>query len=119
MLYERITLLCKERGISKRKLSIECGMDPSAISKWKAATPNSDNLRKVADYFGVSVDWLTGASDERSAAPFYVKDDAATKSEKMLEKQRMLMESVAKLSEEQMDALIAVATQLKGTNPDG
>lgn len=35
-----------------------------SISKWKASTPKPERLQKLADYFGVSVDFLIGKADE-------------------------------------------------------
>lgn len=61
---ERLNSLCKEKGISKRKLEQDAGLGTGATSKWSKFMPNQTSLKKVADYFGVSVDYLLGDSDE-------------------------------------------------------
>lgn len=58
--YEKIKELTKEKGISVRELEKRLGYSNGYFSKWKTVSPNSDGLAKVADYFGVSVDFLLG-----------------------------------------------------------
>lgn len=56
--YERVQELSKKQGISVRELSDKLGIGPTTLYKWKTQIPKSDILVKVADYFGVSVDYL-------------------------------------------------------------
>lgn len=56
--YKRIEALRNERGISQGKLEKELGFSNGSISKWKNSTPTFDRLKKIADYFDVSVDYL-------------------------------------------------------------
>ena len=62
---ERLDALCADKGISKRTLEKEAGLSIGSTSKWKTNNPNQSSLQKVANYFGVSVDYLTGNSDEQ------------------------------------------------------
>lgn len=66
MLYERIQKLSKENHKSLSQVAIDLGMSDNAIYKWKSQTPNLISLNKVADYFGVSVDYLLGRTDYRT-----------------------------------------------------
>ena len=63
MIYEKIAALCKERGISISRLEKEVGIGNGTIGRWSISSPTVENLKKVADYFGVSVDSLL-AEDE-------------------------------------------------------
>lgn len=63
---ERIQELCKENGINPSKLEIELGFGKGTLYKWDKSSPNTDKLSKVADYFGVSVDYLLGKIDFRN-----------------------------------------------------
>lgn len=58
MIYERIEKLCKERGISVRKLEGECSLSNGSVAKWKTSSPSVESLGKVAQFFGVSIDEL-------------------------------------------------------------
>ena len=56
--YERVQELSKKQGISVRELGDKLAIGPTTLYKWKTQIPKSDILVKVADYFGVSVDYL-------------------------------------------------------------
>ena len=56
----RIKQLCSERKISMNRLEDELEFGKGYISKLGTSTPNTSNIKKIADYFGVSVDYLMG-----------------------------------------------------------
>lgn len=58
MLYERIQKICDSNGITVSKLEKDLSFSNSTIRKWKNSSPSVENLKKVADYFGVTVDEL-------------------------------------------------------------
>lgn len=59
MVYENVKRLCQERGISFFKLESECGIANGAIAKWaKNNNPAIQTAKKVADYFGITLDEL-------------------------------------------------------------
>jgi len=53
-----ITALCKGRNISVSKLEQSTGLSNGVIRKWGVSSPTVDNLKRVADFFGVTVDDL-------------------------------------------------------------
>lgn len=64
VLYQRIAALCKKNNISFSELAERVGFSESLIRKWRDSTsPSVDKVRKIAEYFGVSVDYLVGATD--------------------------------------------------------
>ena len=63
---DRINELCKERKISKRQLERDAGIGVGSSSKWKTFTPNNATMTKLANYFGVSISYLTGESEYRN-----------------------------------------------------
>lgn len=62
---ERIQLLCKENGTNPSSLESELGFGKGTMYKWNKVSPNTDRLSAVADYFGVSIDWLLGKTEFR------------------------------------------------------
>lgn len=60
MLIEKVKALCEERKTNITKVERECGLANATIRRWENASPTAENLSKVADYFGVSVDFLLG-----------------------------------------------------------
>ena len=63
--YELIKDLAREKGISIIELEISLGFSNGYFSKWKKVSPNSEGLQKVANFFGVSVDYLLGRTDNK------------------------------------------------------
>lgn len=57
-----IRKLRKEQGLSIRKLSKLTGLAPDTISKYEREerNPKIESWQKLADYFGVSVEYLQG-----------------------------------------------------------
>lgn len=65
-IYEMVVELCEEKGISQRQLQRDLDLSVSAVSRWKVSVPRQDTLQKVADYFNVSTDYLTGRTKYRN-----------------------------------------------------
>lgn len=68
-LYTRIERLCEENNTNVTELCRELKMPRSPLSELKAGrskTLSSDKLVSIADYFNVSLDWLTGKSKYRN-----------------------------------------------------
>ncbi|MGI6335936.1 MAG: helix-turn-helix transcriptional regulator [Clostridiales bacterium] len=57
-LVTRIRALCRQRAITLTELERVCGFGQGAIAKWAYKIPSVARVEKVADYFGVSVDYL-------------------------------------------------------------
>lgn len=65
-MYEIFEQLLQKYGVTAYKVSKETGLTQSTLSDWKRgrSTPKTDNMKKIADYFGVSVEYLmTGKED--------------------------------------------------------
>lgn len=62
---ERLKELRIEKGISLKILAKEIGVTDIAISRWEneKRIPNIENLVLIANYFGVSSDYLLGLED--------------------------------------------------------
>lgn len=70
IIFTRIKELCQKRGITVNKLELEVGMSQYSISRWKSSnSPTVDKLLRVAQYFGVSLDYLVGQVDISSPKP--------------------------------------------------
>lgn len=105
-LYENIRALCSEKNIKPGKMCVELGLSKSLMTDLKAGrkkTVRVDTARKIADYFGVTVDRVLGAEKE-TAAP---KDDGLSPMESQL------MEYVRALTDDQKKMLLAQLQALK------
>lgn len=69
--YERIMNLCKWRGIAATKLESELGFGRGSIGKMKGGKRTSyERLKQIADYFGVSIEYLTSSVQEEGPIEF-------------------------------------------------
>lgn len=62
MFYDQFYALCQDKGVIPAKVAESVGVNKSTMYMWKkqGTTPKYDTLQKLADYFGVSVDYLLG-----------------------------------------------------------
>lgn len=61
--YDRIKELCKAHNITISELENKLGFSRSYLIKWKTTSPSADKLAMVADFFGVSLDYLYSGKD--------------------------------------------------------
>lgn len=62
--FEKVRTLCKNRGISLNTLEEHLGLGKNSLYSLKIKVPSADRLALIADYFGVSVDYLLGRDDK-------------------------------------------------------
>lgn len=62
MANERIFQLMEKRGLSAYRVSKDTGISQASLADWRKgrSNPKIDKLQKLADYFGVSIYYLTG-----------------------------------------------------------
>ncbi len=62
-MYEIFEQLLQLKGVSAYRVAKETGISQASLSDWKSGKvkqPSADKLQKIADYFGVTVDYLLG-----------------------------------------------------------
>lgn len=59
-MYEIFLKLLEEKGVSAYKVGKATGIAGSTFTDWKTgrSAPKQDKLQKIADYFGVTLDYL-------------------------------------------------------------
>ena len=63
--YEIYRHLCKKAGKSDNAVAAEIGLSNSTVTTWRqGALPRRPTLKKVADYFGVTGEYLMGTTIE-------------------------------------------------------
>ena len=78
-MYEILEQLLQKYGVTSYKVSKDTGVTQTSLSNWKSgrSTPNAKTLQKIADYFGVSIEYLmTGKEDsEKKETTLTTKDE--------------------------------------------
>lgn len=105
---ERITALTEEKGIKEKQVLADCGLNKNQFGLWRQGrTPNAASQKVLADYFGVSVPYLMGETDERGQKKNPAQMDGAGKAKKNL------LSAVAELSEDECKNVLALIDAAK------
>jgi len=108
-MYEIFAKLLDEKGVSLYRVSKEAHIAQATLLDWKAGryTPKVDKLQRIADYFGVPLDFLMGNSDIK-------KPDSEKGAGQMSEKDIIFMQGVQKLSAADRRLVDALVESLGG-----
>lgn len=125
--YEVFEMLCNKKGVKPFHVSKETGVSTATLSSWKTGRyiPKPDKLQKIADYFGVSVEYLrTGKGTEKestSGQKYYFDDETAEKAQELFENpgMRILFDAARDSKPEDLQMAADLLKRLKETNPDG
>jgi len=65
MYYDRFTKLCEMNNVKPGAVSKGTGVSTATLTSWKQGkyTPKPDKLQKIADFFGVSLDFMMEKTD--------------------------------------------------------
>lgn len=66
--FDKIKELADKQGISINILEEKLGYGTNTLYRLKRSNPSSKVLREIADYFGVSTDYLLGRTDNPAIA---------------------------------------------------
>ena len=77
-LYEVLSALCEERGITAYRMCKDCEIQPSIMTDLKMERRSSvkaETASKIANYFNVSVDYLLGNEEKPTVKNDELEDD--------------------------------------------
>lgn len=85
MFFDVYEKLCKERGLTPTGASAAIGFSKGSVSYWRKkykegvdAGPDTKTAALIADFFGVSVDYLFGRTDDPGISSKDPSNDPAT-----------------------------------------
>ena len=84
MSYDVFKDLCRKKGVTPSEVSRATGVATSTLTEWKKGryVPKADKLAKIAEYFGVTVEYLmTGEEPEG----YYINPEAAEMAQEIFE----------------------------------
>lgn len=115
---QSLLVLLGETHTSRSKLAREIGVHTTTVTNWLDGRKiDSKNLLAVANYFGVSVDYLTG--NETKKEPTTNHDDELLEYLEMLRTRpecRMLMSTVKGATREQVEANVKFLESLRNND---
>lgn len=71
-LYKRLASLCEEKGITGYRMCKDLSIQPSIVTDLKMGRRSglkAETANKIAEYFGVTVGYLLGETDEKQKTP--------------------------------------------------
>ncbi len=115
---ERIDGLLRERGISGSRMSADLGMSRSFMTelrKGRAKGVNAETAARIADYLGVSTDYLLGKSPTPQLTDDPMEQELAGYLEELRSRpeQRMLFSVTRKATREQVEAIVHMIEEMQ------
>ena len=85
-MYKIFKELCEKHGVTAYRVSKETGISTATLSDWKTGktVPKADKMKKIADFFGVSTEYLMTGSDPE-APTWYTNPDTAAEAQKVFQ----------------------------------
>lgn len=110
MFYDNFVALCASANKTPAYVGRELEIDKSTISCWKArkTNPSDVNAKKIANYFGVTVEELMGESKGEG-----IKKDPIPKDGAVSPAKQKLLDSVDGMSDEQLEKLLGLIEEAK------
>lgn len=116
-MYEIFEQLLQSYGISTYKFCKETGISQSTISTWKTRRNllSGEKAKVIADYFGVSVDYLMTGEEKEGGEKYYINDETAAMAQKLFENKdlRVLFDAASDANPEDLKATYDVLMALK------
>lgn len=118
MTYEIIKELCRKSGTTITALEKDLGFGRGSLSKLKnGGQASGDRLKKVADYFGVSVAYLM---DEQRPESYYLDPETAKIAQELYDSRdlRMLFDAARGVAPENLRLAAEMLRRFKGEDDD-
>ena len=104
-------------GVKASDVSKATGINQTVFSEWKKGkrTPKADKRQKIADYFGVSLEYLDTGKEKEVENAYYLNEETAKVAQEIFENKelRMLFDATRDADPEDLRALHNMALALK------
>lgn len=116
-MYEIYCKLRDDRGMKDADVARETGITKSTFSDWKngRSKPKDAKLKKIADLFGVSVEYLRTGEEDNNTEKYYINDETAQVAQEIFENKelRALFDVQKDMAPDDLRALHNMALALK------
>lgn len=120
--YERIKALCKSKGVTITGTEKELGFARGSLCKVNTSKPSMEKVQKLADYFGVSVQYLmSGEEPSNNETPhYYLDDEARDLAQFMFEnpEYKVLFDASRKVKKEDIEFVKQFMDRMRGDEDD-
>ncbi len=90
-MYEIFSKLLEQRNLRAADVCKGTGLPSSLFSEWKRgkSNPKADKLQKIADFFGVSIEYLMTGEKKEESPMYYTNEETAKLAQEMFEDEDM------------------------------
>ena len=121
-MYQIFADLMKKKGVKSADVSRATGISNTTLSAWKRGeyAPKADKLQILADYFGVTLEYMM-TGDQETEAGYYTDPETAKVAQEILDDPhlRALFSAARDSRPEDLETAAALLRRFKETNPDG
>ena len=114
-MYEVFLNLLERRGLKASDVAKATGIHPSTFSDWKKgkSKPKQENLKKIADFFGVTLEYLM-TGKEAEGTPYYLNEETRAAAQFLFEhpEHRVLFDASRKLTPEDIQAIVKIINRI-------
>lgn len=115
-MYEIFERLLKSRGLKAADVVRGTGLPSSLFSEWKRgkSNPKADKLQLIADFFGVSLEYLMTGEEKEGGETYYLNDETREIAQEIFENPdlRSLFDMSRKMPPERLKAHIEFIEKL-------
>ena len=119
-MYEIFEQLLQKFGVTTYQVSKATGIGQSTFSSWKSRRNliGGDKAKLIADYFGVSVDYLMTGIEKEGMEAYYLNDDTLELAQFAFEnpKYKILFDATRKVNPEDIDLVIKLLDKFSSDN---
>ena len=123
-MYEVFRQLCQKNNVTAYAVGKATKIAASTLSDWKSGktTPSSDKLLRIADYFGVSLDYLMTGKDPVTSedTPYYNDPEVRQIANDIYQNEdlRVLMDASRDISSDDLRMITDLVRKIKKSQED-
>lgn len=95
-MYEKFEELLKKNNVTAYRVAKETGVTTATLTSWKQGkyTPKREKLQKIADYFGVGIEYFTGEGpvEETYNQGYYIDEETARTAQEIYNNDKILFD---------------------------
>lgn len=116
-MYDVFLSLLEKNDIKTSTVAKETGISNMTFSDWKngKSTPKADKLQKIADFFGVSIEYLMTGEEKENTEHYYYNEDTRQTAQDIFESKelRMLFSAARDATPEDLNTVHTMLLALK------
>lgn len=116
-MYEIFEKLLQAKGVSAYRVAKETGISTATLTQWKkgTSTPKQDKLQKIADYFGVSIEYLMTGEEKEGENHYYINEETRAIAQEIFEDKelRLLFDAARDAEPEDLKTVHTMLLALK------